>query len=286
MRCNKMQVCNVCEGTFKMERGCFLEKRCPSCRFLKLQKETQPLVLEGIIIPRDTFTKHPEYREKLAYRLGSLLQDTYTLDSTLYEISKETIYCLVLSVLKDKPIKPKSKEYNEDKNVKIFIEHYIDSFTQVELAIKYNLSKTRHTPHLKDKFKGTKMMLDYLIGHGKVDPEKVAFDHIEEHTIKMVRDNGFWVAMTNYPVTKNSPDRIIDTIEKFGLDHILVDASGDWGPSDPGTLHDVIAKMKDRKHEEKNIETIFYNNPCYFLGQNEKFKPQPTTTKEKAWNIN
>jgi len=38
MTCKKKQVCNVCDATFKMSRGCLLEKRCPACRFLKLQK--------------------------------------------------------------------------------------------------------------------------------------------------------------------------------------------------------------------------------------------------------
>jgi len=38
MTCKRRQVCNVCDAPFKMERGCFLEKRCPACRFLKLQK--------------------------------------------------------------------------------------------------------------------------------------------------------------------------------------------------------------------------------------------------------
>ncbi|MEA2011809.1 MAG: TatD family hydrolase [Verrucomicrobiota bacterium] len=146
---------------------------------------------------------------------------------------------------------------------------------QVEIALEYNQLIWIHTPHLGDKLKGTKMMVDYLKGHGEILPERVVFDHTEEHTIKMVRDAGFWSAMTNYPVTKNSPDRIVDTIECYGLDRMLVDASGDWGPSDPGTLHDVIFKMKMRGHSE-DVETIFYDNPCYFLGQSGKFKPQPT----------
>lgn len=37
--CNKIQTCNICEATFKMELGCNLEKRCPACRFLKLSKK-------------------------------------------------------------------------------------------------------------------------------------------------------------------------------------------------------------------------------------------------------
>lgn len=154
---------------------------------------------------------------------------------------------------------------------------------QVELALKYNQLIWIHTPHLKDKLKGTEMMVDYLKGHGKINPEKVAFDHCEEHTIKMVRDAGFWVSMTIYPITKNSPGRVVDALEIFGIDHMMVDASGDWGPSDPGTLHDAIFEMRRRGHREEHMETVFYNNPCYFLGQCDKFRPKPIMSREKAW---
>jgi uncharacterized protein len=156
---------------------------------------------------------------------------------------------------------------------------------QVELAVERQQLIWIHTPHLKDKLKGTAMMVDYLKAHGKVDPEKVVFDHCEEHTIKMIRDQGFWSAMTIYPVTKNSPSRVIDSVERFGIDHMLVDASGDWGPSDPGTLHDAIFEMRKRGHKEEHVETLFYNNPCYFFGQSEKFKLFPTGPREEAWNI-
>jgi predicted metal-dependent TIM-barrel fold hydrolase len=154
---------------------------------------------------------------------------------------------------------------------------------QVELALKYEQLIWIHTPHLKDKLKGTRMMLEYLKGHGGVNPERVTFDHTEEHTIKMIRDAGFWAAMTIYPTTKNSPARVVDAIEIYGLDHMLVDASGDWGPSDPGTLHDAIFEMKMRGHKEAHIETVFFDNPCLFLGQCEKFAPAPLRTKQEAW---
>lgn len=156
---------------------------------------------------------------------------------------------------------------------------------QVELALEYDQLIWIHTPHLKDKLKGTKMMVEYLKGHGKIDPEKITFDHCEEHTLKIIRDAGFWASMTIYPITKNSPGRVVDAIEQFGLEKMMVDASGDWGPSDPGTLHDAIFEMKKRGHQENHIETIFYNNPCYFLGQNPKFKPQPIVDKKSAWQI-
>ncbi len=156
---------------------------------------------------------------------------------------------------------------------------------QVELALLHDQLIWIHTPHLGDKFKGTTMMVDYLKGHGKVNPERVCFDHSEEHTLKMIRDGGYWAAMTIYPVTKNSAARVVDALEIYGPDHMLVDASGDWGPSDPGTLHDAIFEMRKRGHAERHMETVFYNNPCYFLGQCEKFKPSPHLPKEAAWDV-
>ena len=40
----------------------------------------------------------------------------------------------------------------------------------------------------------------------------------------MIRKAGFWASMTIYPVTKNSPPGVVDAIERFGTDHIMVDA--------------------------------------------------------------
>jgi predicted metal-dependent TIM-barrel fold hydrolase len=101
---------------------------------------------------------------------------------------------------------------------------------------------------------------------------------MEEHTIKPVLDAGFWAAMTIYPQTKNSPARVVDTFERYGLERIMVDASGDWGPSDPGTLHDAIFEMRRRGHQQQALDALFYNNPCRFLGQNQRFKPKPLGT--------
>lgn len=154
---------------------------------------------------------------------------------------------------------------------------------QVELALKHEQLIWIHTPHLDDKLKGTLMMLDYLKGHGGIDPNRVCFDHIEEHTLLYVRDAGFWASMTIYPMTKNSPNRVVDTVEKYGLERLMADASGDWGPSDPGTLHDAVFEMRRRGHSERDTETLFYNNPCYFLGQNARFRPTATLSQNEAW---
>lgn len=147
---------------------------------------------------------------------------------------------------------------------------------QVDLAVERNQLIWIHTPHLNDKKKGVHLLLDALANRSDIDPGRVLLDHMEEHTLRPVLDAGFWAAMTIYPQTKNSPSRVVDMLEVFGKDRILVDASGDWGPSDPGTLHRAIFEMRMRGHSDDVVEDVFYNNPCHFLGQSGKFKPQPT----------
>lgn len=146
---------------------------------------------------------------------------------------------------------------------------------QVALALEYDQLIWIHTPHLDDKLLGTKIMLDSLKNFRGLNPEKVCFDHAEEHTVGLIRDAGFWASMTIYPVTKNSPPRVVDALERFGTDHMMVDASGDWGPSDPGTLHDAVFEMRRRGYADDLVESVFHDNPARFIGQCPKFKPKP-----------
>jgi len=82
----------------------------------------------------------------------------------------------------DKPNVLGIGEIGLNKNTKnelaIFEEH-------VELAKKYDLPILIHTPHLEDKLKGTRLMLDSL-KNANVDPSRVVIDHVEEHTAGMV----------------------------------------------------------------------------------------------------
>ena len=146
---------------------------------------------------------------------------------------------------------------------------------QLELAARHDQMLLFHTPHMDDKLKGTKMMLAAVKAHGGLRPERICFDHVEEHTMGLVLDAGHWAAMTIYPVTKNSPARVVDCIERFGLERTLVDTSGDWGPSDPGLLHQAVFEMRRRGYSDDVVETLVYDNPCRFLGQNPKFKLKP-----------
>ena len=96
---------------------------------------------------------------------------------------------------------------NTKNELTIFEEH-------VEIAKKYDLPILIHTPHLEDKLKGTKLILDAL-KNAQVDPDKVIIDHVEEHTTGIVLDAGFWAGMTLYPESKCTAARAIDIFGDF-----------------------------------------------------------------------
>lgn len=141
---------------------------------------------------------------------------------------------------------------------------------QVELAIRYDQLLLVHTPHLADKLYGTKRVLEVLKNF-PLDPDKVWIDHVEEHTIRMVKDAGYWLGLTLYPITKCSPRRAVDILERYGWERTLINSSADWGPSDPATLHECIFDFRRRGYSLQQAIEVFHNNPVRFLGQNRKF---------------
>ena len=46
--------------------------------------------------------------------------------------------------------------------------------------------------------------------------------------------------MTLYPTTKCTPERAADMIEMYGPERMVVDTSGDWGPSRPENIPNFI----------------------------------------------
>jgi predicted metal-dependent TIM-barrel fold hydrolase len=130
-----------------------------------------------------------------------------------------------------------------------------------------------HTPHLEDKLKGTRMILDMLREFGNaIDPGRVLIDHVEEHTIGMVKEAGYWAGMTIYPVSKCTPQRAVDMIEVYGAERLCVNAAADWGVSDPLMTHRTYLEARRRGHSMEMLMGVFYNNPAGFFGQSPKFK--------------
>ncbi len=163
-------------------------------------------------------------------------------------------------------------EIGLNKNTKnestIFREH-------LELAAKLNELVLIHTPHLQDKYKGTRMIIDMLQERSDLPPERVLVDHVEEHTVRLALEGGFWCAMTLYPTTKCTPARAADIIERYGDERIMVNSAGDWGPSNPLAVPDFIQEMRKRGHSEAKIRKIVYENPLTFYRQCRRFRFTP-----------
>ena len=145
----------------------------------------------------------------------------------------------------------------------------------VNLAATHNQLILVHTPHLEDKFKGTRLIVDLIKGDKRIRPERIIIDHVEEHTIKLVLDAGMWAGMTLYPESKCSPARAIDMVEIYGNERVWMNCACDWGVSDPLAVPKTALEMRKRGHSTEAIDKLVYQNPLKFLGQCPKFKLAP-----------
>ncbi|NIP86105.1 MAG: metal-dependent hydrolase, partial [Planctomycetales bacterium] len=164
---------------------------------------------------------------------------------------------------------------NSRNEATIFLEH-------VDLAMQTNEQILIHTPHLEDKYQGTRMILDMLSGDSRIDRARVCVDHVEEHTVRMVIEAGFWAGMTLYPVSKCTPARAVDMVEMYGPQRLLVNSAGDWGPSRPTAVPDFILAMRKRGHPESTIRQVVYDNPLQFFSQSRNFVFTPPDHRGSA----
>ena len=142
----------------------------------------------------------------------------------------------------------------------------------VALAIEHNVMILIHTPHLEDKYKGTRLMLRVLQDFRNLDPEKVMIDHAEEHTVEIIRDHGYRCGLTLYPNTKVSLARAADVIEMHGPKGIYVNSACDWGHSVPLAIPEFIFEMRRRGHAESMIQQVVFGNPVAFFSQSPNFQ--------------
>lgn len=142
---------------------------------------------------------------------------------------------------------------------------------QIALAATHEQLILVHTPHLEDKLKGTKLILDALRRNGRIDPGRVLIDHVEEHTVGVVLDAGYWAGMTLYPDSKCTPARAVDIVECYGAERLWINSAGDWGHSDPLSVPKCMAEMRMRGHPAALIERLTFGNPRTFLEQSGKF---------------
>src|SRR6516225_6524121 len=141
----------------------------------------------------------------------------------------------------------------------------------IDLAAQHKQLILVHTPHLEDKLKGTRLIVETLKNDRRIRPERVIIDHVEEHTIKLVLDSGMWAGMTLYPESKCTPARAIDMLEVYGSERIWMNSACDWGVSDPLAVPKTALEMKKRGHHADAIEKVVFANPKKFLRQSGKF---------------
>ncbi|HEU5069596.1 MAG TPA: TatD family hydrolase [Verrucomicrobiae bacterium] len=137
----------------------------------------------------------------------------------------------------------------------------------VDLAAQHDQLILVHTPHLEDKLKGTRLIVDLLQRDGRIKPERVIIDHVEEHTIGAVLDAGFWAGITLYPDSKCSPARAVDMVENFSHERVWLNCACDWGLSDPLAVPKTAREMRRRGHSLAAIDRLIYQNPARFLSQ-------------------
>jgi predicted metal-dependent TIM-barrel fold hydrolase len=170
-------------------------------------------------------------------------------------------------------------EIGLNKNTKneatVFLDH-------LDLAAKTRELILVHTPHLADKYQGTRMILDMLRDDSRVTPERVCIDHVEEHTIRPALEAGHWVGMTLYPITKCTPARAADMIELYGAERVMVNSAGDWGHSDPLAVPEFIFEMRARGHDEALIRKVVFENPLTFFSQCPRFQFTPRAEAQEA----
>jgi predicted metal-dependent TIM-barrel fold hydrolase len=153
---------------------------------------------------------------------------------------------------------------NTRNELAIFEEH-------VQIALDHDLPILIHTPHLEDKLKGTRLILDSLASFSKIDRNKVIIDHVEEHTVSLVLDQGYWAGMTLYPESKCTPARAIDILETHERDRLWLNSACDWGVSDPLAVPKCALELKRRGHSASAIHQITFENPHRFLSQSPRF---------------
>jgi predicted metal-dependent TIM-barrel fold hydrolase len=146
---------------------------------------------------------------------------------------------------------------------------------QLALAADHGELVLVHTPHLADKYRGTRMILDMIREMGRIPAERVLIDHVEEHTIRLALDAGHWAGMTLYPITKCTPPRSADMIERYGTNRLMVNSAGDWGPSNPMAVPQFIAEMRARRNSDDVIRKVVYDNPLAFFSTAKRWRELP-----------
>jgi len=146
---------------------------------------------------------------------------------------------------------------------------------QLDIATDKKMLTMIHLPHTNKK-EGITRTESVLRNKSLLDmTNKILIDHNTEETIEKTLEIGCWAGLTVYPISKLSPSRAIDIIEKNGLEKIMINSSADWGVSDPLSVPLVGEEMKKRGFSTSDIEKVTFYNAFEFYKQSTKFQWRP-----------
>ena len=136
---------------------------------------------------------------------------------------------------------------------------------QLDLARELELPVMIHTPH-RDKKRGASRSIAVILEH-KLSPDRVVFDHVNEETIKEVKDQGFWAAFSIYPHSKMTAERMVALVKQFGPERLIVDSACDWGISDPVSVPKTAKLMSENGIADHDIRLVTYANALAVYGK-------------------
>lgn len=142
---------------------------------------------------------------------------------------------------------------------------------QIELGKKFKKPILVHTPH-RAKKEGVLRSMDVLEEH-EVPPEMAIVDHNNEETVQSVLDRGYWAGFTIYPDTKMGKERMAKVVEQYGSERIIVNSSADWGVSNPLSVPDCAAVMREKGIDEADIRLVTYQNAIDSYAASGQFNP-------------
>jgi predicted metal-dependent TIM-barrel fold hydrolase len=146
---------------------------------------------------------------------------------------------------------------------------------QLDLARELDLPVMIHTPH-RDKKRGASRSMDVILEH-KLSPSRVVIDHVNEETIKEVKDRGFWAAFSIYPQSKMTAERMVLLVKTYGAERLIVDSACDWGVSDPLSVPKTANLMAEQGISEEQIRLATYANALAVYGQSGQMKEEDWT---------
>ena len=158
---------------------------------------------------------------------------------------------------------------------------------QIELAIEAELPILIHTPH-RDKKRGTERTISVVKEMG-IAPERVLVDHNTEETLPITLDSGCWAGHSIYPATKMDEARMVQLVQRYGSERIIINSAADWGVSDPLKVPKTVALMRASGISERDIEIIVWSNPAAFFAQSgrlEGIEAPSLIDQRKLWEGN